>query len=113
MEKICREFVYRRNINYPGMTRTLIVIDGVIARPTKIYRSKTRAHGVDIYCLTSNDWSKAWVIELVQSNTGKRHINFENVPAQIRELIERAWVYEGASVAELEKLLPKLYTLAK
>jgi hypothetical protein len=110
-EVFCREFVYRRNLNYPGLTRTIVVVDGKVARPTKVYRSKTKAHGTDIYCLDQLSWSKAWVVELVQSNSGKRHVYFENVPDEDAQMIKTAWLEKGWPVDAMEALIELLNKL--
>jgi hypothetical protein len=104
-EVFCREFTYRESLKYVGLTLTIIALDGNIVMPTQQYRSRTGAHGTDIYCLDQESWSRAWVVTLIQSNSGKRRIYFENVPKEWTRLIEYLWVTKGVSVDDLKNVL--------
>jgi hypothetical protein len=106
--KVCREYYYRNNIKAPGLTKAIVVLDGRVLRPSRTRRSRTGAHGEDYYCLSQGEWNRAWVIILEQTNSGKRYVSTINVPESVKELIERAWIYEGATVSEVASVAAKL-----
>jgi len=108
--KICKRYYYRNCIKTPGFTETIVILDGKVLRPSSIRRSKTGAHGEDIYCLSQEEWQRAWVIVFEQSNSGKPYVTTINVPEHIKELIEIAWLYEGATIKEIVRTVTKLQT---
>jgi hypothetical protein len=110
-KKVCKEFYYRNCIKYPGMTKTIVIINGKILKPSRVRRSRTGAHGEDYYCLFQEEWQKAWVITFVQSNSGRRYVSTENVPDNIRELIEEAWINEDVAIDEIASIIAKLQTM--
>ncbi len=84
-----RRFDWRRT-RYEAITQYIIFLPGKgIVKPTHKERSRTGNHGKDVYILSKEDWSKAWVIGLFQSNTGKRSIEFR---ISQRELKEDNWL---------------------
>jgi hypothetical protein len=91
------------------MTTTILILDGKILRPTRVERSRTGAHGVDYYCLSDDQWSRAWVVTLTESNSGKRYIDVKNVPEDVAELLAEMWIYEGVSVTEIAQVAKLLY----
>jgi len=86
---LCRKFEYRNNIKFPGRTEHILVDTATweILKPTRIERSRTRAHGADIYCLEQQRWSRVAVIALYRSNTGKLRWYIE-APEQIKRDLE-------------------------
>jgi hypothetical protein len=77
----CREFEYRQTIRTGATTLYILVLDGEILRPARRRRSRSGAHGEDVYCLEPQKWSRVWVVGLYQSNSGRRHAEFsENIP---------------------------------
>ena len=107
-QKICKQYYYRNCIKYSGLTKTIIVLDERVLRPSKVYRSKTGAHGEDIYCLSEAEWQRAWIVTFEQSNSGRRYVSTMNVPEAVKELIEQAWLYEDASIEEIASIIAKL-----
>jgi hypothetical protein len=71
----CVELYYRRNIKMPGRTQYYVIrVDTwEIVEPTRVERSRTKAHGRDIYCLPKEVWDKTITVLLEQSNSGKLH----------------------------------------
>jgi hypothetical protein len=111
---ICKGFEYRYTLNTRALTVSIVVVDGKVLRPTRSERSRTGAHGTDYYCLSEEEWSRTWTITLIQSNSGKRYVDFsDNVPPNIREIVEYLWLNKGVSVEKIEKtiqVLSKIYT---
>ena len=110
-KKECRTFEYRHTIKTGARTETIVVLDGRVVRPSSVRRSKTGAHGEDYYCMPPEEWARAWVIHLSQSNSGRRSIAFENVPEPVRELLEQAWLYENAFVEDIGITAARLYSM--
>jgi len=110
--KICKKFYYRNNIKTPAFTETVVLVDGMMLKPSKMYRSRTGAHGEDIYCLSEEEWSKAWILIFEQSNSGKPYITVINVPEPIKELIERSWLYENATIKEIVRVVAKFQKMS-
>lgn len=97
--KICRKFEYRHNIKFPGRTLYILVDTETfeVLKPTRIERSRTKAHGADIYCLEQQRWSSVSVIALYRSNTGKLswHIEApEHIKRDLEELLMLASDFE-------------------
>jgi hypothetical protein len=111
-KKVCKEFYYRNCIKTPAFTETVVLMDGKVLKPSKVYRSKTGAHGTDVYCLTEEEWQRTWVIVFEQSNSGKPYVTTFNVPDNVRELVEQAWLYEGATIKEIIRTVAKLQTMS-
>jgi len=106
--KICRNFSYRRTLKTGALTLTIVYdpIEKKILTPDRRSRSRSGAHGDDIYCLSKDQWEKVYVITLYQSNSGKRDISFsENVPTSIMEKLTIAWIYEDTIVDDIIRLL--------
>jgi hypothetical protein len=104
----CRSFDYRRTLKTGALTVTIVINESGVVKPTQTYRSRTGAHGEDVYCLSN--WSGVWVVHLNQSNSGRRSISFSNnIPDNVKRIAEQLWIYENVSVHELEKLLSLLY----
>ena len=87
--KICRKFEYRNNIKFPGRTEHILVDTATweILEPTRVERSKSKAHGTDIYCLPQEKWNEIAVIALYRSNSGKLRWYIE-APEQIKRDLE-------------------------
>jgi hypothetical protein len=110
VKKICRQYYYRNNIKTPGLTETIIILGGRVLKPNKTYRSRSGAHGEDIYCLSQEQWQRVWVVTFEQSNSGKRYVSTENVPEAVKELIEQAWICENTTIDEIASIIAKLQT---
>jgi len=85
---VCREFEYRHNLKFSGRTE-YILFDTVvfeIIRPAKIERSRTGAHGIDIYCLPN--WGDVTIVRLEMSNSGKLKFNVESPSLEVKRDLE-------------------------
>jgi hypothetical protein len=74
MDKVmCRDYVYRHNIKMPGRTQYIVIRADIweIVKPTRMERSRTGAHGKDVYCLEKSVWDKVIVVLLERTNSGK------------------------------------------
>jgi hypothetical protein len=96
---VCREFEWRRNIKYPGRTLYILIDTGTfeILEPTRIERSRTGAHGVDIYCQPKEKWDRIVVVGLYQSNSGKLSYEIrgsQQVKQELEELLMLARDFE-------------------
>jgi hypothetical protein len=109
MEKICREFEHRNTLKTGAISTTILILDGKVLRPSRAERSRTGAHGTDYYCLSPSEWSRTWIIELRESNSGKRYIETVNVPADVAKLLTEMWLYENVSVSEIQQVARLLY----
>jgi hypothetical protein len=108
IEILCREFEYRRTLKTGAITKVLVVLDGKIVKPSRVRYSRTGAHGEEYYCLEDNEWNRAWIIKLYQSNSGRRSVITENTPQGVKDLVEQAWIYEDTSIDDIIKALEKL-----
>jgi len=73
----CVEFSFRYTLKTGARTQ-YIVIDAEkweILKPTRKERSRTGAHGKDVYCLTPEEWNKTITVVLVRSNSGKLYFD--------------------------------------
>jgi len=70
---VCKKFYYRRNINTWGKTQYYIIDPQKweILEPVRRERSRTGAHGEDVYCLSEEVWNRVIIIKLERSNSGK------------------------------------------
>ena len=69
----CVELDFRYTLKTGARTQ-YIVIDAErweILKPLRRERSRTGAHGKDVYCLTPDEWNKTMTVVLVRSNSGK------------------------------------------
>jgi len=106
--KICRNFSYRRTLKTGALTLTIVYdpVEKKILEPSRKNRSRSGAHGDDIYCLDKDLWNRVYIITLYQSNSGKRDISFsENVPTSTMEKLTIAWIYENSYVDDIINLL--------
>jgi hypothetical protein len=106
--KICRNFSYRKTLKTGAITLTIVYDPETkkILTPDRKNRSRSGAHGDDIYCLDKDQWNRVYVITLYQSNSGKRDISFsENVPTSLIEKLTIAWLYENTIVDDIIRLL--------
>ena len=73
VRKECRKFEYRRNIRMPGRTQYILVDpqNWEILEPVRRERSKSMAHGEDIYCLSEEVWKRVMIVKLKMSNSGR------------------------------------------
>jgi hypothetical protein len=78
----CREYSYRHNLKAPGRTQYYVIrVDTwEILKPTRRERSRSGAHGKDIYCLPKEVWDRVIVVLLERTNSGK--LNYEVLASQ-------------------------------
>jgi hypothetical protein len=69
----CESYYYRNTIKTGAKTRYYLVdVDAwEVLKPSRRERSKTGAHGEDIYCLEPEKWRNIIVVALKRSNSGK------------------------------------------
>ena len=74
---VCKDYAYRRNIWTAGRTQYIVIDTNSweILEPTRRERSRSKAHGVDIYCLDEETWGRVIVVKLERSNSGKLRYN--------------------------------------
>jgi hypothetical protein len=72
-----------------------------IIKPSRVEASKEGTHGTEYYI---HDHPLVFVT-LEQSNRGKRYISVPEELIQIQPELERAWVYEGATVNDIIRLI--------
>jgi hypothetical protein len=107
-KKTCVEFEFRKTIKTGALTIPLVFLDGKVLKPSREYYSRTGAHGNIIFCLSEEEWNRAWIIKLYQSNSGRRSVITENTPQGVKDLVEQAWIYEDTSIDDIIKALEKL-----
>ena len=110
-KRICREFYFRSCIKYDGYDQTFVIVNGDLLRPSHSRRSKSGAHGEDVYCIEEDSWRKAWILSLGKTNSGRRYASFENVPEVVAEVLHQAWEKEGASADEIVRAAIKFYRM--
>lgn len=116
MEKkkmVLRE-IYRRNINAPGLSLSIVVDDKTFERlkPVEEIRSRTRAHGEDIYILNGS----AYVLRYRRSNSGKIkwsiykvtpegefRVRFADLPGYVQRALEFYAEEEGLELRPWEE----------
>jgi hypothetical protein len=111
IKKVCKKFHYRNNAKALGLTKTVVIMNGKVLKPSSTRRSRTGTHGEDYYCLSQEEWQKTWIVTFEQSNSGRRYITVTNVPDNVRELIEQIWLYEDVSIEEIASIVAKLQTM--
>jgi hypothetical protein len=69
----CVEYDYRHTLKTGARTQYYLIDtrEWKILEPTRRERSRTGAHGEDVYCLSEEVWSRVVVIGLERSNSGK------------------------------------------
>jgi len=110
----CVELYYRNTIKTGARTQ-YYVIDverWEILEPTRRERSRTKAHGKDIYCLPKEVWDKTITVLLERSNSGKLHYEvliphaeFEKYRQELEYLLSRRrgfWDMEATVEAWVE-----------
>jgi hypothetical protein len=94
----CETYYYRRNIGMPGRTLYILIDTGTwqVLEPTRKERSKTGAHGEDVYCLSEEVWNRVVVVALERSNSGKLSYEviappgLEKYARELEELLQAA-----------------------
>jgi hypothetical protein len=89
-----------RSTNMGAITREIVVcmVCRRVLEPTRRRRSRSGTHGEDYYVHEHPMIS----IILEQSNSGKRYVSVPKELEKIKELVERAWVYEDASISDIK-----------
>ena len=113
----CEELYYRHNIKAAGRTRYIVIDTGrwEILKPTRVERSRTGAHGVDIYCLEESAWDMTMVVRLERSNSGKLrygveipHAEYERYRLELEALLALA-----TSFSEMEETIAKYVSMRR
>lgn len=110
--------VYRRNLKYPGLSKS-IVIDantGERLEPIQEVRSRTLAHGLDVYEVIT----PVYILRYSRSNTGKAswevvYVNpfrerpfekrfFDKLPKYVKDAILRECEKEGIELHPWEEI---------
>jgi len=102
---VLREY-YRRNINMPGLSLSFVVTsEGKLLRPIEEIRSRTGAHGEDVYVVEppvyvlryerSNSRKVRWSVWLVEGEEKERRVRVEDVPLEVLKTLLIAVENEG------------------
>jgi hypothetical protein len=69
----CVEFEFRYTLKTSARTQYIVINaeKWEVLKPLRRERSRTGAHGKDIYCLTPEEWNKTITVLLTRSNSGK------------------------------------------
>jgi len=69
----CREFTYRET-RMGGLTHTILISlkDFEVISPTRMKRTKSMTHGMDIYCI--EDWGSVAILRFERSNRGNTYL---------------------------------------
>jgi len=78
-----------------------------VLAPSRTRRSRTGTHGEDYYVHEHPLVS----IVLEQSNSGRRRVVVPKELAEVEDLLERAWVYEGATPEDIRKAIEQYLKL--
>ena len=86
-----------------------------ILEPTRVERSRTKAHGVDIYCLEESAWDMTMVVRLERSNSGKLHYEVLIPRADLKryKLELEALLALATSFSEMEETVMKYVSMRK
>jgi len=98
---------YRWCLKAAGLTYPVALCRqcGKVIPPASVELSRTGAHGTLLFL---HEHELCFAV-LVQSNSGKRRVEWRGDPGQaLRAAVERAWVTEGASVEEVVELIASL-----
>jgi hypothetical protein len=114
---VCKDLAYRSNIKTAGRTQYYVIRADTweILRPTRVERSRTKAHGRDIYCLPKEVWDKTITVLLERSNSGKLHyevliphVAFEKYKLELEALLALAGDFE-----DMEEIVKKYTAMRK
>jgi len=103
---------YRRNLKYPGLSLSIVVTEtGKRLKPIKEERSKSGAHGEDLYLINnpvyvlrynvSNSGKVSWSIVYVDPNNIDqlyRRVYFKDLPLKIMKAIVKEALKEGIEI---------------
>ena len=110
----CAEFSFRHTLKTSARTQ-YIVIDAEkweILKPTRKERSRTGAHGKDVYCLTPEEWNKTITVVLVRSNSGKLYFDVAIPRAEYEKYRNEILDLLSAS-ADLEEMIDLVQTYVR
>ena len=110
----CVEFSFRYTLKTGARTQ-YIVIDAEkweILKPTRKERSRTGAHGKDVYCLTPEEWNKTITVVLVRSNSGKLYFDVAIPRAEYEKYRNEILDLLSAS-ADLEEMIDLVQTYVR
>jgi hypothetical protein len=113
----CEELYYRHTIKTGARTQYTVIDteEWKILEPTRTERSRSGAHGKDVYCLPKEVWDRTITVLLQRSNSGKLHYEvliphatFEKYRTELEALLALAGDFE-----EMEETVRKYVTLRK
>ncbi|MEM4952204.1 MAG: hypothetical protein QXV81_08090 [Ignisphaera sp.] len=110
---VLREY-YRRNINTPGLSLSFVAtLEGKLLRPVEEIRSRTGAHGDDVYLIDppvyvlryerSNSGKVRWSVWLVEGQDKERRVLMEEVPLPVLKAFLVAVESEGLELNPWEE----------
>ncbi|MEM4535315.1 MAG: hypothetical protein QW764_04675 [Desulfurococcaceae archaeon] len=110
---VLREY-YRRNIKTAGLSLSFVVTpEGKLLRPVKEIRSRTGAHGDDVYLIDppvyvlryerSCSGKVRWSIWIVEGQDKERRVRVEDVPLQVLRAFLVAVENEGLELNPWEE----------
>jgi hypothetical protein len=96
------ERVWRRT-EMGGITEDIAIclVCRRIIKPSNVVTSRRGTHGTKYYVHEH----PLLFVTLERSNSGKRYIIVPKELETIKDVLERAWVYEGATIGEITKLI--------
>jgi hypothetical protein len=104
MKVVCREFAYRQTIKTGARTQHYLIDASTweIIKPTRKVRSRTGAHGEDVYCLPQEAWNNVIIVSLERSNSGKLYYDIVASQSLAREVSElRELLYYASDFSEM------------
>jgi len=98
---VYKHVAYWRYTRMGAITEEIVVclVCKRVLEPTRTRRTRSGTHGEDYYIHEHPLLS----IVLKESNSGRRSVTVPKELEEVRKLVEKAWVYEGASVEDIRK----------
>lgn len=111
---VLRECYYRQNIKTAGLSLSFVVTpEGRLLKPAKEVRSRTRAHGEDVYLVDppvyilryerSCSGKVRWSVWLVEGQDKERRVRVEDVPLPVLRAFLVAVENEGLELNPWEE----------
>ncbi len=113
-KKVVLQEYYRRNIKTAGLSLSFVVTpEGRLLKPAKEVRSRTRAHGEDVYLIDppvfvlryerSCSGKVRWSVWLVEAQDKERRVRVEEVPLPVLRAFLVAVENEGLELNPWEE----------
>jgi len=100
---------YFRETRFGGLTKTVVIVDNKVIRPTRERRSGTGRHGEDYYLLSKEQWDRAILLHFSQSNRGHRNLVVESalqLPKELTEKLKMLWI-SGFDINDVVRVLTR------